>query len=253
MLNLELSRIDFSVPAVVADASAIKDEGIALVIDGALTGGDGINVKPSTAATSEKFYGVSMFERRPPTSMPDVFEFTMPSGSDYTGLTDGDEVAELPNTPSDLIVFDDDTQITQDATDNTTLGLVITGKSITIDKSGDTNRYRPAATTAVAAGSKIRIQYTYTPTVTQQVALVGTSIDLTPLGAGAQVTCVRKGIIFTSLYETQRVYSIGEGVKTVASGKFADSGGTGTSIETDRAVVVHVPSVATPFLGIELL
>ena len=252
MLNLELSRLDHTVPAVVADASKITDEGMALVISGALTGGDGINVKPSSNTSGERFYGVSMFERRPPTAMPDVFEFTMPGT-----LSDDLEVAELPHTPTDgtILVFDNDAALSfGNPSTAGTAGLIIDGKAVKVKSSGTGNanqRWFTSADTAVAASSKIRIQYAYAPTVTQQVALVGTSIDLTPLGAGAAVTCIRKGIVFTTHYNTAKEYEIGDQIGTWTSGRFTDD--SAIDIATDRATVIHVPSVANPFLGIELL
>ena len=305
MLNLELSRLDHTVPAVVADASKITDEGMALVISGALTGGDGINVKPCSSTAGERFYGVAMFERRPPSSMPDVVEFTLPSSdavSDDADLdADNRTVATLPHTPTanTIRVFDDGDALQfvnfADTGGGTDRGLRLDGKEIKIEKTantaaastdrwlhddrtgtdaatgfGGTTAVTDANVSEVALGSKIRIQYSYAPTVTQQVALVGTSIDLTPLGAGAAVTCIRKGIVFTTFYDTAQDYKIGDPVGLGAGGRFTVTaplqasgaaatasttlgGLSGTDLQSDRAVVVHVPSASNPLLGIELL
>ena len=93
MLHPELTQINHSVPTAVGDI-AIVEEGMALVVDKELPDGSGVTVKPSGDATGQRFYGVSMFERRPPVKMVDVFEFTLPST-----LVDDDAVAELPYVP----------------------------------------------------------------------------------------------------------------------------------------------------------
>ena len=252
MLNLELCRFDFSVPALVADASKIPDEGMALVIAGALAGGDGVNVKPATDTAGERFYGVSSFERRPPAFMPVVEEFVLPDDP-----ADGAVVHTLKHKPNaaSFVVFDDGTALTSQAGANTNVGLVIdtdTGE-VKAEATSGTARYMGAAAAAIANGSTVRVQYAYTPTVMQQVALVGSHINYHALHAGAAVACIRKGQIFTTYYDTASgVYEVGGQIGLDGGGKFQGAAAANVDLPVDRAVIIHVPSVDTPELGIEL-
>ena len=284
MLNLELCHIDHSVPAVVANAANISDEGMALVVGDALSGANGVNVKPCSSTANERFFGVSMFERRSPAIMPHVFEFTMPAGTTNDPAPgDGDTVATLPFTPTaDTIrIFDDGDalQLGNVASGSgTDLGLILSGKEIKAESSAGTDRWIHDNRTSYAAAeltnaqidpiensSKIRVQYSYALSLAQQRALVGTILD-SPLSAGAQVTCIRKGIIFTSFYDTAQIYSVGARLGLGAGGKFTvetpiTAAGAGIAatddsdvdLAIDRATCIHVPSVDNPFLGIELL
>ena len=263
MLHPELTQINHSVPAVVGDTD-ITEEGMALVIDGALPNGGGITVKPSANATGQRFYGVSMFERRPPVKMPDVLEFTLPVTA---GLTNNAVVATLPFTPdpagtTGVAMYQNNIQIrTVDSTGDggTNAGLVVDGKTIKVSTTDGTSRFMPISgssySAAVTGGATVKVQYSYTPTTVQKVALVGTNINLAPLHSGAQVTCIRKGIIYTTNYEVETPYHVGWQIGIGADGKFTRSGArtTDTNLETDIATVIHVPSPDTPFLGIELL
>ena len=433
MLHPELTQINHSVPTAVGDV-AIAEEGMALVVDKELPDGSGVTVKPSGDATGQRFYGVSMFERRPPVKMVDVFEFTLPAT-----LVDDDAVAELPYTPdpvgttgvlvyqngedlghvdavsssvenyisnletatvsavpflanrslsqpfvtgsdsggyplaevilnleaigsgaievtirknvvagsndygdtiytltnpATLVVgentftapagatLDPDTtyHIVAISTSGTTtswrrfsitatidniggwdidheyllktgtgqwagagtafrlsaavrgnpstdaIGIIVDGRTIKTSTS-DTDRFlghggtdnNSSSTTvaedAVTAGATIRVQYSYAPSLGQQAALVGTNINLTSVNGGAQVTCIRKGIIYTTNYDVTSPYAIGWQVGIGADGKFTRSGASSddTDIATDVATVIHVPSVDNPFLGVELL
>ena len=228
MLNLELCHIDHSVSAAVANASTIIDEGMALVVSGALTGGDGINVKPCSSTANERFYGVSMFERRSPTTMPYVFEFTMPTiGTGAGEVAEGTTITTLPHTPTanTIRMFDDNTAMylaDVHTSGTTATGLILSGKEIKSEETigedrwiriplsgniGDTGLAN-SKLGAIASGSTVRVQYSYAPSLAQQRALVGTILD-SPLSAGARVTCIRKGTIFTSFYDTAQIYSVG--------------------------------------------
>jgi hypothetical protein len=245
MLNLEDSRIDLSVPAKVANADNIPDEGMALVINAA--DGDGINVKPGTDASGERFYGVAMFERRPPSSMPHVHEFEMPA----VAPADGAVVATLPFTPTagSILVFDDDTALGNEDT-GAAAGLVIVGREVRYETTDATVRWQAAGGGAVAVGSKIRVQYAYAPTVEQQVALVGTHQNLTVLGAGAQATCVRRGIVYTTYFDASSEYEIGGAVGLATGGRFDNA--AGATVDIANSAVIHIPSPLNPYLGIEL-
>ena len=266
MLHPELTQIDYSVPAVVGD-TAITEEGMALVIDGELPDGNGITVKPSTGASGERFYGISMFERRPPSIMPDVFEFTLPNT-----LVHDDVVAELPFTPDpsgtkNVLIYQNDELLYWRDSGVTPFGIWIDGRAVKLS-TGTNNKHLAFDDTdgfyvsGITVGATIRIQYSYTPSQAQKAALVGTNINLTPLSAGAEVTCIRKGTIFTTNYDadssyevnsySERItYSIGRQLAIGSSGRFkvAETG----NLSADIATVIHVPSADNPFLGVELL
>ena len=264
MLHPELTQISHSVPAKVADTAVVSEEGMALIIDGALEDGNGITVKPSitpTDANPGRFYGVSMFERRPPAIMPDVLEFTMPS----TTPASGDKLAELsftPNTDS-IIVFGDDDKLdgpvaASGTNPATQLGLVIDDRSVQAKTGAGAANARylgvgDSGSVGIANGSKIRILYGYTPTMAQQIALVGSNVNLSPVGAGAKIMCIRKGIIYTTNYLTDDnsgEYIIGGTIRLGADGTFSRN--EDHHLAADRIVIVHVPSMTNPFLGLEL-
>ena len=430
MLHPELTQINHSVPTAVGDV-AIAEEGMALVVDKELPDGSGVTVKPSGNATGQRFYGVSMFERRPPMKMVDVFEFTLPAtlvnddavaelpyvpdpagttgvamyqngedlghvdavsssvenyisnletatasavpfvanrslsqpfvtGSDSGGYPlaevilnleaigsgaievtirknvvvgsndSGDTIYTLTN-PATLVVgentftapagatLDPDTTyyIVAISTSGTTtswrrfsiaatidniggwdidheyllktgagqwagagnfrltaavrgnpstdaIGIIVDGKIIKLSTDNtdrflghggiDNSSSTTVAENAVTAGATIRVQYSYAPSLGQQAALVGTNINLTSVNGGAQVTCIRKGIIYTTNYDVKVPYAIGWQVGIGADGKFTRSGASSddTNLATDVATVIHVPSVDNPFLGLEL-
>ena len=262
MLNLEASQIDYSIPAIVAVSTTVNDEGLALVIDGAY--GNGVTVKPSTNNSSERFYGISMFERRPPPLMTDVFEFTFPT----TTPSDGDVVAELPFPPTSttdgrLGVFVNGvwTSDLADALESGKRGIVISGRSVTVKtNSGNAWHVGPVTegiTDGIPDGATVQIRYDYVPSQAQAVALVGTSINLSPLGAGANMTCIRKGIVYTSNYDVSQNYKVGDQLSAWSKGRFSkhtgNSDNTNLDLPTDRVTCVHAPSADNPFLGVELL
>ena len=252
MLNLEASQIDYSIPAIVAVSTTVNDEGLALVIDGAY--GNGVTVKPSTNNSSERFYGISMFERRPPPLMIDIVEFTI------TAPSDGDVVATLPFTPTgtgenEIGIFVNDKHVDTESSGVGDRGIAISGRSVKARTSG--NRFNTASDTAIPDNATIRIQYEYVPSQAQQAALIGTSINLSPPGAGANLTCIRKGIVYTSNYDASQGYKVGDQLSAWSKGRFSKHSGnhdnTNLDLPTDRVTCVHPPSVDNPFLGVELL
>ena len=252
MLHLELCQFDHTVSASVGDTGKVPDEGMALVIAGSLPGGEGIHVKPATDTAGEVFYGVSVFERRPPTSMPHVHEFILPaSSSDPSRIPeDGTVVSTLPFLPVDgsFLLKHNDVIMEEFGLGDTSRALIIEGSNIKVEATPNALRYY-AGVNDPSPGARISLQYSYLPDKNQQAALIGTVTHASPLSAGARVPCVRKGIIYTSFYDTSKEYTIGGAVGLYSGGRFRPAADATVDL---RATVIHVPTTSNPFLGIEL-
>lgn len=220
MLKLDFTRIDRSVNGKVATNAGIVDEGQALVV---VNEGGVAALKPSTGTSADVFYGVSLYERRVPATLPGFLtligtgaQFTQQIANYVDGsariLIDGEALAASPNE-----------QVTI-----TSAGLV-------------------TVKATAAAGAVVTIAYTYTPTLLEARALIGTTIDFSTIDAGADVGVGKEGIYYTSNFDTTAAWTIGAAVKTGAGGKFT-IGGSGA---TTGGIVVSVPRDGEPFLGIE--
>ena len=231
MLNIERSRIVFSKSATLDDDASVTDEGMVLI----LTNDDGKPTVTESSAAAGTFYGVSLFERRAPATLPAV-RLIPGDGELQTATLDN-----YVNGSASLRVINNATGVEaalDPASAQTEAAIAQATGVITISS-------------ALLATETLKVTYRYTPTVQQLIPLVGTVINASELDAGADVGVVQKGVIYTSNFVTSEAWAVGDQLRLGASGQFAKTG-AGTQLTTERAVVVETPTTAQPFLGIEL-
>lgn len=203
----------------VATGVSITAEGCALV-RAASNQADG--VMPSTGTAADIFAGFSIAGTSaapfPEGYATKVEQFVVPASGTVT----------LSQTPvaGQLLAFDN-TAAAVDA------DRVVTGKVVS----------------ALTVGNEVTITYKYALSVVQARALVG---DTQPGGySGAyvgQVGCIKRGVIMTTEFDAAVNWAAATGVKLAAGGLVTNQAGGGVAID---AVIVSVPGVDSPYLGLE--
>ena len=254
MLDLRYTREDQSFPALVSAGTAIDDEGYALVVDKAE--GNAYSVKLSTGTAGEDYVGLSAYETRPPKRYPIVKEFTLPA--DVSAMADGMTIGTLIDPGYGAVVAGSIVMFNAAGTAIAAGNAAASNEFVYLDDGvlkghvGAIAAGVPANGTAFQVtlldGQAIRVQASYTPTLERQLLLVGSHIDATPLSAGASVSAIRRGLVYTSAYESQRSYGVGDSVYAAANGLYSNTAG-GDVIA--GAFIAHIPTAEVPFLGIE--
>ena len=255
MFDLRYTREDQSIPALVSAGTVINDEGYALVVDKAE--GNAYSVKLSTNDSTDDYIGASAFETRPPTRYPIVKEFTLPA--DVSAMADGTAVGTLIDPKYGAVIAGSIIMFRASTGTSIAHANAAVSKQYVYLDDGVVKGHVDAAVGGVPAagaayevtgydGEVIRVQAAYTPTLERQLAIVGSHIDATPLSAGAAVSAIRRGLIYTSAYLTRASYGVGDAVHITAGGLYAKAGGTGPLA---GAFIAHVPTAEVPFLGIE--
>jgi hypothetical protein len=220
MIYFPLSKFIDSAETVVAPGAVITAEGQALV---RAPGAPAAGVTPSMAADDEEIFagfavaGVSAAPL-PLLYTSKVEEFVVPASGAAT-------LAFVP-VAGQLFAY------------NATIGAAIASPTI----SGQ-------MVTGLPAGNTVRVTYKYALSAVQARNLQG---DVQPGGyAGeyvGQVGLVKRGLIYTSEFNASVDWSAATEIKLAANGMITNQTGTGVAI---KGYVVAVPSVETPFLGIE--
>lgn len=221
MLYLSKTRVGASKPMKIAAGVTVADEGQALVVVN--ESGDAA-VRPATGAAGEVFAGIAAFERRIPTTLAQVKRFP------GTGAVQTITIDNYVNGTARL------TKNGGQALSGTPEATITAGGVLTI-------------TAAATTSDVIEVAYTYTPTVAEVERVVGSILQASALSAGAQVGAIYRGDIFTSCFDTSVAWTAGSAVKLGAGGVFTTSG---TGITVPNAFVIHAPSEAEPYLGIDL-
>jgi len=251
--------VDTAEYAIDPNAGVIQ-EGAAMMLQIADTNNSGLlTAIPSLAAsTTAVFLGLAMSVFVNPATLPYVDNITIPASAPYT--------ATLTNTPV--------------APTNANLTIVTAGKltvaGTVLTYNAGVGAAQFSVTGAVAtfnsaqAGLTATISYQYTPTPAQLEFLQG---DLYygsnyPSATTGSIGVVRRGIIYTSMYDTSvdwtqenvSSYSIvGAGVSTgtglppgtvTISGTGVPIGGGSSAPQASNAYVTHVPTNDIPFLGL---
>jgi hypothetical protein len=221
MLYLNKSRIVSSKPMKVSPGVTITDEGQALVI---VNSSGEATVKPSTGGAGEVLAGFAAFERRAPTQLATVLRyvgtgaiqtFLIPNYINGSALITKNGGQALAGTPEASIASDGTVTLTTNAT----------------------------------AGMIIEVTAAYIPTVQDIERLVGSIWQTsTVLTAGAQVGCCYMGELWISNFDTAVAWVAGAIPKLGPNG-ILTTGGSGTPI---NGFVTHAPTVAQPYLGIDL-
>lgn len=99
-------------------------------------------------------------------------------------------------------------------------------------------------------GMKVKVVYRYALTNIQARAMMGDAQPGGPAGAiVGQCGLAKRGIIYTSCFDTSVNWAEATGIKLDSGGFVTDQSGEGTALT--GAYVVKVPTAEIPFLGIE--
>lgn len=238
MLDLQrciFTRVD---EASVASGSTVSAEGRILV---AALGTDGEEYVTESAATTEKFTGISYNTALTVTRFPNVETGTVPATSPYTiqlvktNLVSG-QIRVYASTTGELA---NDTAVHPTTPDagkfsvNYTTGLVYFN--------------------AAQLSESVTIYYQYSPTTLEaQLRWWEAGINVNSGAIFNQVGVIKAPcIIYTSEYDASINWATNTTIKTGANGRFEGTAGAGTTLSTAR--VVHVPDTDNVFLGIEFL
>ena len=223
-----LSAITASREMPLAPGYVFTNEGVALVSVLLASGVHG--VQAATGAASEQFLGFGMAATSAiphlPTTQVKVESALLPPGGAIT----------LSATPlaGSISVFD------------VTAGAPVASANVALAGSVATIT---AAAGVGAVGNSIRITYRYTLTVSEAVMTYG---DVQPGGyAGNRFgSCgvAQRGVIYTNAFDTSVNWATATAVKTAAGGLVTNQAGTGATLP---AVVISIPSVDYPYLGLE--
>lgn len=236
MLNYDKTRFGDSFPMPAAPGANIVESGLALIL---VASNDGIeaNVKPSTGAAGETFYGISITDQSVPALLTGVFTYTVKTGEagvavanvgTIVGFVDGTERIQL---------------IRAGVPFGNVTGIDVSAGGVVSLPAGD----GAGANVETLVGDVIQITYTYAPTVAQRQYAAGTIFNS---GAAlADPGVARTGLFFTSNFDTASAWAVRDVPKLGANGTFTKAGG---GADATGARVVALPTAEFPFLGLEI-
>ena len=219
MFYLPLSKIVDSSEATLAPGAVVQAEGQALVRQ---PGATFEGVMPSTGAAGEIFCGFAV---------AGVSAAPFPEG--YTNKVEHFVVPASGKVSLQLAPVAGQFMVTVVETNAPAAGAKLVGKVIE----------------GLTAGVEVKVVYKYALSVVQARALYG---DVQPGGyAGAQVGQIgqfKRGVIYTSEFDATVDWAAATEIKLAANGQLTDQSSTGEKI---NAVVVALPNMDVPYLGIE--
>jgi hypothetical protein len=221
-ISFPLSKFTDSAEAVVAPGAVINAEGMALI---RVPSAQAAGVQPSTgSATNELFVGFSVAGTSA-APFPEAF-----SNKVETFLVPGTGTITLGRTPmaGQVSVFDD------------TAGAIVASPTVAGNQ-----------ISGLTAGNTVTVTYKYAETFIDQVSRQG---NVQPGGySGAyvgQIGVAKRGVIYTSQFDASKNWRAATQIRLGANGQLSDQSLTaGTQLTS--AVIVAIPSVEYPFLGIE--
>lgn len=222
MLYFPKTRAAVSRELPIAVGASVQAEGLALVADNTTPT---FGVKPSAGASGEVFLGVSISQEFPLAAYPKVEEKVQPVANTVTLSRD-----PISGT---IVVYD------------VTAGAVIAAGGGGYSISG-----RVITLQSGTVGHVIRVTYKFAPSAAEARIIQG---DVYPGGAAGttfgQVGLLVDSAIYTTEFDSSINWSQANPVvKTGANGQFT-VGGNGATVP---CVVIQVPSVSSPYLGLLL-
>jgi hypothetical protein len=222
MLYFPNGRPQISTELPIASGASIAAEGQALV--GASPLGV-FGVAPSAGTSGEIFLGLAVSQQIALTSYPKVEEFVDPN-------TDTWVLARTPLS-STFSLYDE------------TANALLTGGGTDYTLSSKTLTMNTAL-----RGHTLRAVYKFAPSAVEARAIMG---DVYPGGAAGtsigQVGIIQKGTVYTTEYDSTLNWNQTATVKTGANGLLVQSGNGATV----NCVIVSVPTLTNPYLGLMLI
>ena len=219
MFYLPMSKIVDSSEAAVAPGAVILAEGQALVRQ---PGAAAAGVMPSEGAAGEIFCGFAI-----------AGVSAAPFAEGYTNKVEHFVVPASGKVSLQFAPLAGQFSVTVVETNKPAAGATLAGKVIE----------------GLTAGVEVKVVYKYALSVVQARALYG---DVQPGGyAGAQVGQIgqfKRGVIYTSEFDASVDWAAATAIKLAPNGQLTDQSGAGEKI---NAVVVGLPNMEVPYLGIE--
>lgn len=228
MILFPSSRILQSEERPVAIGSTVTAEGQALVAD---TTGGVFGVKPSTGGAGEKFMGVSLAQQLTLLYVPNIESLVQ-------GVANTITLAHTPAAGTLRLVNATSTTLQTVGNPGTTANQYsISGLVITLN--------------AAQVGNTYTATYRFSPTTVEARSIQG---DIPAGGAAAltlgSVGVVKQGEIVTTEFDTTVDWTAANIVVTLGAGGLFTIGGAGA---VTGAVVVEVPSLTSPYLGLSFV
>lgn len=234
MLNYTRSQIFISSERdVLLSEAGLIQSGMALV-SGGLENGIA-KAKRSTATTTESFWGVAMMQNRGVNVQKKVETITVPV-SPYT--------VALKKLPAGTIgAF----QVSDGALVAVTAGAASTTNIQSVTANGVTSLVFDSS----FAGAQFNIVYDFASTASEDTYVVGEVAGSPPTAILNKVGIIQLGVAYTDQFITNALIFGATALKSVATGKFDGTGGTGTAL-AGRAELLAVPTIDNPYAAIRL-
>lgn len=219
MLYIDTRIVDSS-EAILAEGAQVTQEGQAMVAV------PGKGISPSTGAAGEIFAGFAM--------------------NQLCGIP----VLEPYGIAVEEFLVDSSAKVTvQFAPINDSVALINLESGVKINSPKVTGKTIEANST-MTTGMKVKVVYRYALTNIQARAMMGDAQPGGPAGAiVGQCGLAKRGIIYTSCFDTSVNWAAAEAIKLTSGGFVTDQFGQGNTLT--GAYVVKVPTAEIPFLGIE--
>jgi hypothetical protein len=230
MLDMTQSRIYESIDIPLYNFANTFEDGTGLI--GVMNNGLMSATVNSSATDNDLFLGVALSTLSTPSTWNNVLAYTIPSSSPYTIV-----LPQTPNSGQISVTYAANGQaFTKESGAPTAVGeFQLTGATLTF-YSGD-------------AGAAIIVVYQYNLTVleAQTIAGIGLIGNQSPANITANIGVIKKGLIYTSLYDASVNWNATTEVIVGNNGIFTASGGTGAAVD---GYVAAAPSVNSPTLGL---
>lgn len=204
--------------------------------------GQAVVTIPSSAASTDKFAGVSRSQWNTPTTGVYLETVTVPSSSPYTVT-----MSKAMYGTSQMYAY------------NATAGSAMT--VTTSSPSAGEIRIASGSTTATfnsaQAGATVNLQYRYSLTAAEAVALVGDGIPgRSPPQVTGKLDVIRRGFVFTDQFDAATNWAgwaagaITVGVVITDNGLFDIGTLASAGANVPNAIVTNIPTTDLPFLGL---
>jgi hypothetical protein len=234
MLDLTQSRIYESIATPLYNFSTTFEDGTGLI--GKQVNGIMSATVNAVATNNDLFLGVAMSTLTLPTTAPVVVPITVPTSAPYTVV--------LTNTPNSGQI-----QVQYAATAGSFISETTTGA---VTAAGEFNLTGSTLTfNAADAGAALIVTYNYNVSVIQAQALAGVGLigGISPANITGTIGTVKRGLIFTSLFDASVNWNSTTSVVVGNNGIFTAGTNTGAAV---NGYVASAPSQYSPFLGLWL-
>jgi hypothetical protein len=231
MLDLSQTRIVNSMSVPLYSITTSFEDGTGLI--GKQVNGVMSATVNATATANDLFLGIALSTLSTPANAVNVVAITVPAAAPYTVV-----LPQTPNAGQISIAYATGAGFTSEGT---TAGVTaaaefnLTGATVTFD--------------AADAGLAVVATYNYALSVVQAQSLVGQGLigGLSPSNITGEIGVIKKGLVFTSLFDASVNWGSVTQVVCGNNGMFTSAANVGAAV---KGYVAYSPSIYSPFLGI---